>query len=237
MQQYQGELPKAGQPVMGKAEDVMANAQKLWQEQGAERKKHPDKLTGFESLQQELWQAGFYGQTPYDSIHVGQWTAQTESAMRSALHSYETGVMAAQTPETFTEFLAQNQQFGQDGGAGKSKTATPAAPTINLTDPLAIKQQAQAAAQQALGMSLTEDQLNAFVTQFQSAEKQYQSQPAGSTITSPDLGSDAAAFAQSTDPHAYEQQQHQSYMDALVNLFSGPGATQRPNIAPTPQAV
>lgn len=224
----------------GSTQDIMANATKLFGQQDAERAKHPHELTGYEQLQKELWQAGFYGQTSFDSVHVGQWTSQTQSALHDAIKSYEAVSRGGQLPETFTEFVAANQAGVSAGGqqAKSSGSGSSGPPPVNLADPDSIKAAAQSAAMTALGQGLSDDQLNAFVSQFQQAQQSAHNAAYadGSTqYSDPNLSDEAAAYAQKADPGAYQQNQHQAYMDALVNLFAGPGATARPSINVTPK--
>lgn len=241
---------RENQTSFGTTQDIFTSAKKMWEQQSVERKKNPDGLTSFEQLQQELWQAGFYGQTSYDSVHVGQWTKQTEAALKEAVTSYEHTVIGPQkagqvtsaSPTTFTEFLQQNQTFGQDGGqtSKTSASAKPAPPPpVSLQDPESIKQAAQTAAMDALGHGLTDDQLQRFVQQFQAAQTaaHQQAYADGSTnYTDPDLTSQASSFAQSADPNGYQANQKQAYVSALVNLFAGPGDVGRPQQGVTPKA-
>lgn len=233
-----GQSPTAGAPVYDQfspTQDFQSTLKDLWAAQSSERAKSPHAATQFESLQQELFAAGFYGQTAYKDIHAGQYTDQTVSAMTLALQNYErttaensTGTDG--TPITFSEFLQNNAQMSSDGGfydqSGQGGAAA-AATQVNLTDPNEIRQAAQSAAQSALGMGLSDDQLNSFVSQFQSAQSGDQSSKAGS-VTTPDLSSDANAFAQQQDPQGYQQHQVQGFQNAFASMFLS-GASARPD--------
>lgn len=218
-------------PVYGTTQAIMKQVVDLWARQQTEKQSHPHQLTSFEQMQRTLWQAGFYGQTSIDDVHVGQWTPQTQTALTQALTQYEGASNGGKLPITFSEFLSQNAVMGQDGGKNsKSAGATPPAP-IGLADPTAIRQAAQSAAMDALGQGLSPDQLDKFVSQFQAAQVSYASTTTG-TANSPDLSADAASFAQQSDPRAYKENQRQVYLNSLVNLLGPP--VGRPSMSPTP---
>jgi hypothetical protein len=230
-------VPGPQTDAYGTTQSFMKHVVDLWAGQTEERKKFPNRLTTYEQLQRSLWQAGFYGQTSIDGIHVGQWTTQTQDALKNALGSYEQLGEGGKLPLTFSEFLNQNAAVAQDGGqnapsqSGGGPTRAPFA--SNTTDPAAIRAAVQSAAQQALGMNLSEDQIQAFVTEFQ--HQQVQAERASynyQDTTTPDLSSEAMGFVQETNPHAYKQQNKTAYMDALVNLLGGvrPSQTPTPNV-------
>jgi hypothetical protein len=216
----------------GKTQDIMQQALALWSAQQSERKSNPKSLTGYEQLQQALYASGFYGQTSYDKIHVGQWTAQTQSALTDALASYEQA-RQSNYAGSFEEFIQGNSAQNGDGGINSS-TGQAAQSQIQLADPTEIRAAAQQAAQAALGRGLSSKQLDKFVAQFQASQSATQSSKAGS-VTGEDLSSDAMQFAQQSDPAGYQQNQRQAFTDALVNMFA-PTQSQRPNMTPVPAA-
>lgn len=224
----------AENPTYGSTQSYMQHVVDLWAAQQEERQKFPKRLTTYEQLQRSLWQAGFFGQTAFDSVHVGQWNGQTQDALVSALTNYEQLSKGGKLPLTFTEFLNQNAVMGLDGpesDASGSGSSTRAPFQANLDDPTAIRAAAQSAAQQALGRNLSDDQLAQFVQQFQAEQTSAQrSAYNGNNTTPPDLGSDALGFVQENDPKAFHQNQRSAYMDALVNLLGG----TRPSVTPTP---
>ena len=240
--------PQTGRPLVGgdktlsnqygKTQDIIKQVINLWSQQKAERDKNPNQLTGYEALQQQLYAAGFYGQTSYDSIHVGQWSSQTQDALVNALQSYESSVGHNKIPMTFAEFLQQNSSQNGDGGfysgsgapGGGSSSSGPT--QVNLTDPAAIRAAAQTAAQQALGRGLSETQLEQFVNQFQQTQQQVATSTAA-TVSSPSLSDQAMQFVQENDPHAYAQNKRQSYVNALIDMFA-PSGSQRPGTTPVP---
>lgn len=226
-------VPAGAANAYGQTQQFMQHVVDLWSAQTEERKHFPNRLTTYEQLQRSLWQAGFFGQTPLDSVHVGQWTSQTQDALVGALGQYEQISKGGKLPLTFSEFLGQNAQMGQDGGqnGGGSGAASTKAPfQADLADPMAIRAAAQNAAQQALGKNLSSAELEQFVSQFQAAQTSSQKTAynGSGTITQPDLTNEAMAFAQQEDPKAYHQSQRESYLSALVNLFGG----VRPSTAP-----
>jgi hypothetical protein len=229
----------------GTTQDVLTKYKDLWATGTAGNKpKNQQALQTYEQLQLMLLQAGAYATgTSIKTLRFGQWTDQTENAIVTALNGYEQN-LDPHTPITFEDYLQQNR----DGGSlnGKS-TADPAglagagttAPTTQLTDPASLRASAMTAAQAALGVGMSDDQLNKFVAQFQGAEAAAQNianQPAGGgTVIRPDQVADANAFAQKSDPQGYSNHQAQGYMNALMNLFL-PSQDARSNIQPVASA-
>lgn len=230
-------IPGPQTPAYGTTQSFMKHVVDLWAGQAEEKKHFPNRLTTYEQLQRSLWQAGFYGQTSIDGIHVGQWNPQTQDALKNALGSYEQLGKGGKLPLTFSEFLNQNAVMAKDGGEnsnpGGAGPAAPAPFVSNTTDPAGIRAAVQSAAQQALGMNLSEDQIQTFVTEFQHQQVQAERQSYNNQdSTTPDLSSEAMSFVQETNPRAYKQQNKTAYMDALVNLLGGvrPSQTPTPNV-------
>lgn len=160
---------------------------------------------------------------------TGAFDSATEKALGSAMLQYVKLTQGAGVGVSFTDYLLQTGERAQQlnpptGGA---------ASVVRLDDPTAIRAAAQQAAQQALGQGLSEDQLSKFVAQFQAAQTTYQTATSGSAA-SPDLSGQAAAYAQQADPQAFHDNQRQSYLSALVNMFA-PSGSQRPNTTPVPK--
>lgn len=174
---------------------------------------------------------------PWGSVNpTGAFDQNTETALGNAMLQYvkltSTGVGMS-----FYDYLIKTGQRAQSlGGAGTSLGAGTgaAAPQINLADPTALRAAAQSAAQAALGQGLTANQLETFVSQFQAAQTTAQSSTGGS-VTTPDLSGEAMQFAQKSNPAEYQQNQRQTFLDQLVNMFA-PAQSQRPNMTPVPQA-
>lgn len=170
---------------------------------------------------------------PWGTVNpTGSFDASTEKALGNAMLQYVKLAQGAGVGVSFTDFLLQTgeraQQLGGKGtslGSGGSQQQQ-----VSLADPGAIRQAAQSAAQAALGMGLSNDQLDKFVAQFQASQTAAQTSTASSS-TNPDLSSQAMAFAQQSDPSAYHQNQRQSFVDTLVNMFA-PSGSGRPNTAP-----
>jgi len=227
---YKGALPAKAE--FGKTQDLEKQIMQMWAAQSAEKKANPNSLTSYEQIQQALWAAGFYGQTAFKDIHVGQWTTQTQAALTNALTSYEQVTQGGTLPVTFGDFLNQNGQGGADGGFGSGGGST--TPQVQLADPVALRAAAQSAAQAALGKGLSKAQLDKFVSQFQSLQTADQTSTAASATT-PEVSSEATAFAEQQDPAAYQQHQQDSYLNALVNMFL-PSSSARPNMTPVASA-
>lgn len=214
----------------GKTQDMIQQVINLYARQSSERKKNPNGLTQYEQIQQALYAGGFYGQLAHDKIHTGQWSPQTQSALVAALDSYVQVEKSGQ-PITFTDFLTQNAGGNGDGGFYGSQGK--AAPQVNLADPAALRSAAQQAAQAALGHGLTDDQLGAFVTQFQASQATAQTST-GAQVTTPDVSSQAMQFAQASDPTGASGHNADSYVNSFLNLFL-PSTSGRANINETPK--
>lgn len=230
-------------PDMSTTQKFMGTIHDQWAQQEVERKNKAlmDKqggLTQYEILQKQLWQARFYGQTSFDSVHVGQWTTQTENALKEAFTQYGQDYQSG-TPQSFPEFLKANTN--QDGGINNKRSSSVLSPAyrVSLTDPSTIRASAISAFQAATGMNPTEAQLSAFVTSFQ--DQQRQAQLTAETAqhgqvteyTAPSLGGQAMEYAQQTDPSQYRQFQKQNYVNSLLDMFL-PSESQRTAVSPTP---
>jgi hypothetical protein len=178
-------------------------------------------------LQQMLANGPWGVSTTY--VPSGVFDANTENALAQAVVQYLKVSRGAGRPEPFTTFLQSAEANTQQGQAAK---AAGSAPTISLTDPAQIQQAAQSAAVAALGHALNKGQLNQFVSQFQSAQTNYQQTPSGGTGTPPDLSAESQAFTQQGDnSQEFSNHQAQGYMDAFMNMFL-PAGSQRGNVQP-----
>lgn len=180
----------------------------------------------FDGLRTALAQAGYYGSDTIGRVTgraAGKWDV---NAMKNALGDYNTYAHATTDPLSFTEWLANNNAIG--GTAAQ----------VTLTDPAYLAMYAQRAASNALGRSLTPNELQAFVTSFQSEEQQNQtaSQTGAAKVTSSDARSEAIQFIQKNFGAQESQHSAQGYMNALLDLFL-PNASQRPSINVDPTAV
>lgn len=175
----------------------------------------------------------------------GTFDHNTEAALGNAMLQYVKDSMGAgitpiyKDPKTgkvsggFAGWLLLNAETAQaNGGAGSSLDNGGRNAQIQVTDPESIRQTALQAAQQALGQSVSKDQLHKFVEKFQAAQIASQSQTGG-VVTSPDLSAEAMSFVQKSNPEEYKANQRMSYLDSLVNLLGG-SVTSRPNQQPTP---
>lgn len=180
---------------------------------------------------------------PWGTVHLnGNFDHDTEVALGNAMLQYVKGAVGAGVAISFTDYLltmgARAQALGGDGtslGTGNGSTRAPF--QANLDDPIALRDAAQKAAQQALGQGLSPDQLNAFVAHFQAAQTaaEQANYNGKGTVTTPDPVAEAMQFAQQSNPQEYKQNQRQSFMDTLVNMFA-PSGSQRPTMTPTPAA-
>lgn len=212
-------------PVTKKTQDLM---KQIMQMAGSGS---PD----YQSIQGLLYDAGFYGDAARKSVHWGMWNSQTADAVKAALNSYEQLSQGAGVPLTWSDFLKQQAASGRSnqaqGGVGGGTTGTPS--QVQLTDPATLTGYAQQAAQAALGRNLSPDQVQAFVSSFQSQQQSAQSSTAAS-VTAPDASAQAMQFVQHGNESEFGQHNVQAYSNALLNLFLGSAGTALPTVAPTP---
>lgn len=183
---------------------------------------------GFLAIQTYL-SSGVWG-----TVHVnGTFDHETEVALGNAMLQWSKLTRNTEMPVDFKQYLSQagSQALSLKGVSSGNPSGSP----ISLSDPNAIRQAAQSAAMDAIGSGLSDAQLNQFVSKFQAEQVKYQMAATGTQATAPDLSGEAAAFAQQSDPHGYQQNQRQAYLDALVNLLQ-PEGPSRPNIPITPKA-
>ncbi len=190
-------------------------------------------------IQGQLYDAGFYGDSPRASVHWGLLDDSSRDAFKRALDNYVAASTGAEVPITWNEFLADqakqgriNQSQGGVGGAGPGA----APPQVQLTDPAQIAAYATRAAEDMLGRAATPEEINKFVSSFQSQQREAQLSTA-SSATQPDLGAGAFAFIGQEDQGEASAHQARAYNNALLNKLLGPGASTLPNTNPTPGAV
>lgn len=183
----------------------------------------------YQALQAQLYAAGFYTKKP----RLGVYTADDAAAMKKAITGY-LGVVNPDSPNplTLSDYL---DHASRQGEAQQKAEDAASAPVIQVTDSAAIRSAAMQAFQAATGRGASKAQLDKFVAQFQAAQTSAQTAAGGSTVSAPDLSSDAMQFAQQEDPQAYAQNQRQAYLNTLVNMFA-PSGSERPNMTPVPQA-
>lgn len=179
-------------------------------------------------------------------VPSGRMDDATQHALGMAIKNWSQMVYNTDmTSVPFTQFLlggvAGGSSFpnpGSPGSGGSGSTHKP--PVVRVTDPSAIATAAQSAAESALGRSLTADQLHQFVSEFQNQQKHYQldaynaaSSGVGATVASPDLRTEALAYAEQADPQAYNQDKRTAYMDALARILGDSTAPSMPTPPPS----
>lgn len=177
----------------------------------------------FQSLQLELYQAGFY--TGAGKPLPGSYTGVDKRALTNALKDYTDIVKSdPNNPNllTFSEYLGTAARaakiFGGGGGGGGGGGYTRA--PLSLTDPAELRQTLQQAAGSALGRQLSKSELAHFVSAFHGAEKgAYDRAGAGHTYTNPNPSGRAIEYVD--NHHQGEEQGRLSatYMDALNSLL------------------
>lgn len=189
----------------------------------------------FMQMQGLLYDSGAYGATPRTSVHWGQWTSDTASALKEALSNYEAVGPASGSPVTWTEYLQQaasqgriNQAQGGVGGAGAGTASQ-----VSLTDPAQLTSIAQQAFQESLDRAATPDEISKFVSAFQSQQTAAQTST-GASVTAPDATAQAEQFAQGADPAGFQQHNVQAYSNELLNMFL-PSGSNVASFTPVPK--
>lgn len=193
----------------------------------------------FQQVQRQMWEAGYYGSEAWKDVRQGTWSPDTSTAVKKAIEAYADVAIKAGVPTTFTDFLSQNAGNAEAGGnVDGTAGGTPPNTQVQLTDPVALKQAATQAAQQALGRNLTDAQLNAFVDSFhaQQTQSQQTSQLAAesntnSVTTTPDASAQATQFAEQQNPDEFAKYQTSAYTNIFANMFL-PSGSSAANITP-----
>lgn len=158
-------------------------------------------------------------------VPSSEFDPQTEKALGLAIAQYIKVSRGAGKPIAFTQFLAQAELGTQQGQQAANAAKQPA---YRYTDPAQIQVAAQHAAVASLGHALNADQLNTFVQSFHAAEagaQDAQQAGGGGSEVSPDLSSDAAAFAQQgSNAQEFSNHQAQGYLDSFLSMFNLAGA-------------
>lgn len=187
------------------------------------------------------------GSGPWGRVHTsGSFDAETQGALTKALLQYQQMAQNGHA-ESFVSWLTQTaakaRETGEYSQNQPDQQPVESTPAISLSDPAQLRAVVQDAAMAALGHGLSEDQLNAFVSQFHAAESSYQTayqqspgQPGTEQLTAPDVQGQAMQFAAQADPGAAKDYREASYVSALVNLLAGPGDAGRPRMDLPPNA-
>lgn len=154
--QTEADLHPAGEPRFRSALEMMQQLPRLFASDPA----------GYRALQQRLFLAGYYGATP--PRLWGAYDPDTISAYRSAVVA-ATQFADAETPVSFDEMLTQGAAGGGPAEAAKRGFIA------QYSDPAAVAGIAQRAAQSSLHRNLTAQEVRAFVSEFHSAEKSWNS--------------------------------------------------------------
>jgi len=199
--------------------DIMRKPEKIMAQFAAMSFNDPAKFLAL----QKMLSAG-----PWGTVHLnGSWDSSTESALGNAMLQYAKLSMGTGVAVSFSDYLIQSSKRAEALNATNGQTQQ-----VQLTDPDTIRAAAIQAAQDALGQSLDEKQLHAFVARFQSAQTGAQLSTASATAQ-PDLSVEAMKYAQQSNPQEFHQNQRQAFLDTLVNMFA-PAGSARPNMTPVP---
>lgn len=211
--------------------DINASAETIMKQFAAMSYNDPAQFMGLQAaLAQGPWASGLKPSGTFDS--------QTETALAKAMTQYLKLTESAGVSVSFKQYLANAAQGGAGGygtvnGLGGSGSGSVS--SVSLTDPAELMAQAQTAAQAALGHTMTQEQLNTFVSNFHTAQTNAQHK-AGSIYDGMSAPAEANQFAQQSDPQGFTNHQAQGYMDSFMNMFL-PSGSQRGNVQPvTPVA-
>jgi hypothetical protein len=215
--------------------DINATPEQIMKQFAAMSQNDPQ---GFQAIQKQLADAGFYGST---SNVYGGWNKQTEGALRDAMIQYLKVSQGAGAAVSFTQFLAnssgENLANGVNPAGGGSASSTAKVPHPTLTDPDQLTFYAQKAAQAALGRNLSQAELTQFIDQFHQQQIDSFNQSysgTGNPIDKTDARSSASAFVSQDFKPEMQKHQVQGYADAFLNMFlTGPSSAPNVNVDQT----
>lgn len=177
------------------------------------------------SLQQMLFQGGWFGAASKESIRFGASIAATQQAWLHLLEATQMAQTAGQdvTPDNILDQSvteANKNQIGQG----------PSPLLIQHEDPKAIAAALQQAAQSTLGRDLSDAEVEHFISEYKAAEDAYgrQRQTANDAtsgqrvdLTAPDLAGEAKQFVNEGHAGEADQQQGADYVGALEQMIGG----------------
>lgn len=184
----------------------------------------------FLQLQSMLFDGGFYGSRTTIPA-VGSWSNDTKNALVSALleaAQVQTAATNKGIPsDTFDEFLKKRAANGK-----KQREAQKDPRFAQFTDPAAVAQTAQQAAEAAIGRRLTSAELTKFQNHFKASEGNFAAQTIyGSEqngqpieVARPDLGGEAQQFVDENMTGEVGEQRGQQFIHALLQLVDVKGA-------------
>ena len=194
----------------------------------------------FISLQQGLYDAGYYGNVKPTDVRFGIASQKTKDALfgaDGAVRHYLEASQSGATVDTFGDWMqkqvdaAKQDPYSIGNGAGASGGALKPV----LDNPALIDQQGNAVAQGELGRSLSNTEQTGLVGQVQSAETAASN--AGDVyMRSVTPSSIARQFILQNNLPEYAQHQAESYMNAFANMFLS-GQNQRANTSVGDAAV
>lgn len=156
-----------------------------------------------------LYGAGMYGSSTYANVLKGDVTNDTDAYV-TALSGYQK-LRESGWAGTFAEYLKSRYDAnvanggvgdGSGGSGGGGGGGGGGGAVISYTDPEAVKQTANKAAQAAFGKEFTPDQLQVFVDNFHNAETA--SAYGGDQVN---LSAQATKFAKEANPVEYNEHQ------------------------------
>lgn len=205
------DLPESNEPSIEK--NVNVSAEQLMKQFAAMAYNDPGSFAQFQ-------QALADGPWASDLKVTGVFDQNTEQALAGAMVQYLKTSRSAGVPVSFKDYLLQS------AASNKANNPTQAKPGPVLTDPASLKMAAQQAAEAALGHTLSEAQLNAFVDKFHTGEMSAYTSSAESngqpTVGQTDPQTAAIQYVQQADPSGFDQHKVTGFANALLNsLMSG----------------
>lgn len=199
-------------PSSGSLEDLMGQPIKLFSSAPKD----------YLALQRALFQAGYYGSTPYGSIAWGSYTNQTVDAWRQLLvhtaQAQSQGINA--TPNDILHQSANN------------RVSTPKSPgplIVQHGDPKVVAGFLQQAAQSSLGRNLSDQEVAHFISEYRTAETAYYEKaqqatnaPAGRfDLTKPSPEADAQSYVAEQHPTEAAGNDMGDYVRQLESMLGG----------------
>lgn len=197
--------------------------------QGDQYRELPTDTTQLALLQHALIDAGYISDTEAKLIAFGSPDPRTAAAFEKLLVT--ANISGGDWQDALSKRLASVAANPQP-----TKQLPPL--TVQLTNPEDIKDAFQKTAQTLYGGDLPDDQVNAFVSQFQAKEQAAQTQaynqqynvaagtygPGGTTVAPPNAGVDAAEYIKNAHPNEVAAEEFGNKMSVLLNAFTKPVA-------------
>ncbi len=227
---YLGDVPHA-RVTMGRYKTPFGSApiQKSGYKKGDQVRLLPKPGKDLETLQYSLIQAGYITQAQADRMVFGSPDEVTTLAFSKLLAT--SNMSGVSWKDTLAQRLAA---AAAQAPAAEDEVKTPPL-TIELDDPVAIKQTVNETARKLLGGYMSDEQADAFVSQFQASQTAQQTAAyyqqydpgvgygPGGTTTKPDMEAQAVEYAKTSDPNQYKATQLGAGVMSKLNSLRSTG--------------